>query len=94
MTYPTVSGLPVLHSIGLPALGQFQGADSWLAPRGNVVITGVTVKIPTKATHLVLKPLAHRDAEGVKAIVSNLDVLRCVDDDETFGRGQTSHQPS
>lgn len=85
---------PVLHTVGLPALGQLQGADSRLPPGGDVVVTGVSVEIPTEATHFVLKPLAHCDAEGIKVVVSNLDVLGCVDDDETFGRGQTCHQPS
>ena len=85
---------PVLHTVGLPALGQLQGADGRLAPGGDVVVAGISVEIPTEAAHLVLKPLAHCDAEGVEAVVSNLDVLRSVDDDETFGRRQTCHQPS
>lgn len=85
---------PVLHTVGLPALGQLQGANSRLAPGGDVVVTGVSVEIPTEATHLVLKPLAHCDAKGVKVVVPNLDVLGCVDDNETFGCGQTCHQPS
>lgn len=85
---------PVPHTVGLPALGQLQGADSRLAPGGDVVVTGVSVEIPTEATHLVLQPLAHCDAEGIKVVVSNLDVLWCVDDNETFGCGQTRHQPS
>lgn len=84
--------LPVLHAIGLPALCQLQGADSRLAPGGDVVIAGVPVEIPTKATHLVLEPLAHCDAQGVKAVVAYLDVLRCVDDNETFRCGQACHQ--
>lgn len=85
---------PVLHTVGLPALGQLQGADSRLAPGGDVVVAGVSVVIPTEPTHLVLQPLAHGDAERVEAVVSNLDVLGCVDDDETLRRGQTRHQPS
>lgn len=85
--------LPVSHSVGLPALGQLQGADSRLAPGGDVVVVGVSVEIPAEATHFVLKPLAHRDAEGVEVVVSNLDVLGRVDDYETFRRGQTCHQP-
>lgn len=74
-------------------MGQLQGADSRLAPGGDVVVAGVSVEIPAEATHFVLKPLAHRDAEGVEVVVSNLDVLRCVNDYETFRRGQTCHQP-
>lgn len=84
---------PVLHTVGLPALCQLQSADSRLAPGGDVVVTGVSVEVPAEATHLVLQPLAHCDAQGVKVVVSNLDVLGRVDDDEAFGRGQTSHQP-
>lgn len=83
-TFATVSALPVLHSIGLPALGQFQCIDGRFASGGGVVIAGVAVKITTKATHLVLKPLAHCDAKGVEAIVANLDVLRRVDHNKTF----------
>lgn len=85
--------LPVSHSVGLPALGQLQGADSRLAPGGDVVVAGVSVEIPAEAAHFVLKPLAHRDAEGVEVVVSNLDVLGCVNDYETFRRGQACHQP-
>lgn len=75
-------------------MGQLQGADSRLAPGGDVVVAGVSVEIPAEATHFVLKPLAHRDAEGVEVVVSNLDVLGCVNDYETFRRGQACHQPS
>lgn len=85
---------PVLHTVGLPALGQLQGTDSWLAPRCNVVVTGISVKIPTETTHLVLKPLAHCDAKGVKTVVSDRYVLGCVDYKETFRCGQTCHQSS
>lgn len=74
-------------------MGQLQGADSRFAPGGDVVVGGVSVEIPTEATHFVLKPLAHRDAEGVEVVVPNLDVLGCVNDYETFRRGQASHQP-
>lgn len=85
--------LPVLHTVGLPALGQLQGADRRLPPGSNVIIAGVPVEVSTEATHLVLQSLAHGDAESVEAVVPNLNVLRCVDDDEAFGRGQTCHQP-
>lgn len=75
---------PVLHTVGLPALGQLQGTDSRLASRGDVVVTGVSIVIPTEPTHLVLQPLAHGDAQRVEAVVANLDVLGCVDDDEAL----------
>lgn len=85
---------PVLHSVGFPALGQLQSTDGRFASRGNVVIAGVSVEVATKATNLVLKPLAHGDAEGAEVVVPDLDVLRCVDDDESLGRGQTRHLTS
>lgn len=85
--------LPVLHTIGLPALGQFQGTDSRLPPGGDIIISGIPVEIPTETTHLVLQPLTHCNAESVEAVVANLNVLWRVDDDEALRRGQTCHQP-
>lgn len=85
---------PVLHTVGFPALGQLQSTDGRFASRGNVVIAGVSVEVATKATNFVLKPLAHGDAEGTEVVVPDLDVLRCVDDDESLGRGQTRHLTS
>lgn len=75
---------PVLHPVGLPALGQFQGADGRFASGGDVVVAGVSIEVPTQATHLVLQPLAHGDAESVEAVVPHLDVLGRVDDNEAL----------
>ena len=78
---------PVLHAVGLPALGQLQGADRWLAPGCDVVVAGVSVEVPAQAAHRVLQTLAHGDAEGVEAVVADLDVLGRVYDQEALGGG-------
>lgn len=75
---------PVSHAIGLPALRQLQGAGSRLAPGGDVVVARVSVEVAAEAADFVLEPLAHGDAEGVEMVVTDLDVLRCVDDDEAL----------
>lgn len=84
---------PVLHAVGLPALGQVQGAERCFAPGGDVVIAGVSVEVATEATDLVVEPLAHGDAQGAEVVVTDLDVLSCVDDDESLRHGQTRHLP-
>lgn len=43
---------PVLHAVGLPALGQLQGADGRLPTGGDVVVSGVSVEVAAKAAHL------------------------------------------
>lgn len=83
---PTEPQQPVSHAISLPALRQFQGSGSRLAPGGDVIVARVSIEVTTEATDFVLEPLAHGDAEGVEMIVTYLDVLWCVDDNEALRR--------
>lgn len=85
---------PVSHAVGLPALRQFQGTGSRLAPGSYVVIARVSVEVAAQATDFVLEPLAHGDAECIEMVVTDLDLLRCVDDNESFRCRQTCHQTS
>lgn len=87
-----VGDTPVLHAIGFPALGKLQSTNSRFATGGDVIICGVTIKIPTETTHFVLQPWSHGDAERVKAVVPNLDVLGRVNNQKTFRCGYSGHQ--
>lgn len=75
---------PVLHAVGFPALSQLQCTDGRFSTRGDVIISGVAIEVPTQSTHLVLQPWAHCNAEGVESIITHLDVLGSVDHQESL----------
>lgn len=65
---------PLLHTIGLPALGQHHAAHHRFPPQGHIVISHVSIEVATEATHFVLQPLADADFNDVETVVVYLDV--------------------
>ncbi len=76
--------IPVLHAVGFPALSELQCTDGRFSTRGDVIISGVPIEVPTQSTHLVLQPWAHCNAESVESVITHLDVLRSVDHQESL----------
>lgn len=70
---------PLLHAIGLPALGQHHTAHHGFPPQGHVVISHVSIEVATEAAHFVLQPLTDADFNDVETVVVYLDVRAGVD---------------
>lgn len=70
---------PLLHAIGLPALGQHHTAHHRFPAQGHIIISHVPIEVATEATHFVLQPLTDADFNDVETVVVYLDVGAGVD---------------
>lgn len=76
--------LPLLHAVGLPALGQDNTAHNGLPSQRDIIIRTVPIEISTKTTDFILQAFANADLDDIEAIVVDLDVWAGVNDQEAL----------